>query len=75
MQKKKKGNYRTETQKLKTYQMGSQQSGDDESVNMSTEQQNSPNMNNRKEIGKSDRSLRDLWTNNKISNIHITGVQ
>ena len=72
---KKKGNYRTEKQKLKTYQMGSQQSGDDESVNMSTEQQNSPNMNNRKENGKSDQSLRDLWTNNKISNIHITGVQ
>lgn len=55
--------------------MGSQQSGDDESVNMSTEQQNSPNMNNRKENGESDQSLRDLWTNNKISNIHITGVQ
>ena len=52
MQKKTNGNYRTEKQKFKAYQMGSQQSRDDESVNMRTKQQNSPNMNNRKEIGK-----------------------
>lgn len=41
---------------------------------VSEDQQKLSNLNNRKKFEKHEQSFRDLWDNNKRSNIHIIGV-